>query len=53
MEDGNTAQLTAIPFGFVFVELGIDRLKEWAHERDLESWTDNGASEVKVSHCVG
>lgn len=50
MEDGNTAQLTAIPFRLVLVELGINRLKERAHEWDLERRTDNGALEVEVTH---
>lgn len=51
MEDGNTAQLTTVPFRLVFVELGVDRLKERTHKRDFESRTDDGALEVKVSHC--
>lgn len=48
MEDGNTAQFAAVPFGLVFGELGVDRFQEWAHKGDLIGRTDDCALEVVV-----
>ena len=52
MENGHAAQLSTIPFRLVFVELGIDRLEERAHKRDLECRTNNRTLQVKVFHCA-
>ena len=41
VEDRNTTQLAAVPFGLVFCELRVDRLQEWAHEGNLVCRTDN------------
>ena len=53
VEDGNTAQFTAIPFRLVFSKLGVDRFKERTHEGNLPCRADDGAFEVEVSHYEG
>lgn len=52
MEDGNTAQIAAVPFRLVLGKLGVNRLKERAHERDLVRGADDRALEVVVLDCV-
>jgi hypothetical protein len=52
MKDRDTTQITAVPFGLVLMELGINRLEEGAHEGDLPCWTDNGAFEPDVIDCT-
>lgn len=51
MEDRDTAQLATVPFRLVLGELGIDRLEEGAHERDLVGRTNDVALEVVVLDC--
>lgn len=51
MENGNTAQLSTVPFCLVLVELGIDGLKERTHERDFPCWANDRAFEIEVLHC--
>ena len=41
VENRDTTQFAAVPFGLVLGELRVDRLEEWAHERDLVARTDN------------
>lgn len=41
VEDRDTAQLAAVPFGLIFSELGVDRLQERTHEGNLVCRTDN------------
>lgn len=48
VEDGDTAQFPAIPFGLVLMKLGVDRLEERAHEGNLVRGTDDRALEVVV-----
>lgn len=48
VEHRNTAQLAAVPFCFVLVEFGVDRLEEGSHEGDLERRTHDGALEPEV-----
>lgn len=48
MEDGDTAQFAAVPLGLVFGEFRVDRLQEWAHERNLVNGTNDVALEVVV-----
>jgi hypothetical protein len=52
VEDGNAAQLAAVPFRLVFVKLGVHGLEERSHERQFEGWPNQGALEIKVSHCI-
>ena len=52
MKHRDTAQLTTVPFGLVFVEFGVDRLKEGAHKRNFHSWTDNATFQVEVSNWI-
>jgi hypothetical protein len=51
VEDGDTAQLATVPFGLVFGEFGVDRLKERTHEGNLVHRANNGALEVVVLDC--
>lgn len=51
VEDGDTAQLTTVPFGLVLGELGIHGLEEGAHERNLVGRTNDIALEVVVLDC--
>lgn len=48
VEDGNTAELSAVPFRLVLMELGTDRLKEWAHKGDLHGRSNDGTLEPDV-----
>lgn len=41
VEDRDTAQRAALPFGVIFLELGVDRLEERANEGNLEGRTDD------------
>lgn len=41
VEDRDTAQRAALPFGVIFLELGVDRLEERADEGNLEGRTDD------------
>lgn len=52
VEDGDTAQFTTVPFGLVFVELGVHRLKKRSHERQLPCWADNGALEPEITDYI-
>lgn len=51
MKDRHAAQLAAVPFRLVLVELGVDRLQEGSHEGDLVSGTDDRTLEVVVLDC--
>jgi hypothetical protein len=51
VEDRDTAQLATVPFRLVLGELGIHRLEEGAHERDLVGRTNDVALEVVVLDC--
>jgi hypothetical protein len=51
VEDRDTAQLATVPFRLILGELGIHRLEEGAHERDLVGRTDDVALEVVVLDC--
>jgi len=42
VEDGDTAERTAVPFSYIFLELGVQGLQEWSHERLLEGRPNNG-----------
>lgn len=43
VEDRNAAQRSTGPLGKISIELGINRLEKWAHERDLECWPSDRA----------
>lgn len=51
VEDRDTAKVSAVPFGLVFGELGVDGLEEWAHEGNLVHGANNRALEVVVLDC--
>lgn len=51
MEDGDTAELAAVPLGLVFGELGVDGLQEWAHEGNLVGGTNDRTLVVVVFDC--
>jgi hypothetical protein len=51
VEDGDAAELAARPLGGVFLELGVHRLEEGAHEGDLEGGADNGSLLGDVADC--
>jgi len=51
VEDGDTTEGRAVPFGVVFLELGVHRLQERAHERSLPCWTDDGALLRPIADC--
>jgi len=51
VEDGDAAQLSAVPLGLVLVELGVDGLQERPHERNLHGRAHNGALEPDVLCC--
>ena len=53
VKDRDAAQFTTVPFRLVFVELGVDRLKEGAHKRNFHCWTDNSAFQIEVSNWIG
>lgn len=52
VENRDTAEFAAVPFGLVFVKFGVNGLQEGAHKRDFHRWADNGALEVDVFHCI-
>lgn len=51
MENGDTAELAAVPFGLVLGELGVDGLQERAHEGDLVGGTNDRTLVVVVFDC--
>ena len=51
MEDGNTAQLSAVPFRLVLGELRVDGLQKWAHKWDLVGGADDRTLVVVVLDC--
>jgi hypothetical protein len=48
VENRDTAKVSAVPFGLVFSEFGVHRLKEWAHEGNLVHRANNRALEVVI-----
>lgn len=52
VEDGDTAEGTAGPFGLVFLELGVDGLQEGTNEGHLEGRASNGALGRDVADCA-
>ena len=52
VEDGNTTQLTTVPFRLVFVEIGVDGLEEWSDKGCLPSWAYDTMLLPFVAHCI-
>ena len=52
VKDRNTAQFATGPFRLVFFDArGLEKIKEWSHERDFPRWTGDGALEPYVFTC--
>lgn len=51
VENTNTAQLTAGPFSFIFLKIGIHGLKERSHEWDLPRRPNDAMFLVFIRNC--